>query len=321
MKSIRNYLFVLILPLVAPLLFHLSPRASAAQALGTVWERQIAIVWPHDGQGNPASVAQSRAVNVSVWPRNPVACAHPANFTLLVAKGNEPAQPVVGSTTRVMRPVQGGVFPSLEFNDIPVGLAAEPAAQYRFVIHGELVPTRGSFGGNVWVHAADARTVLPEPVVPTGFSASPFPEQGFDARIQIVWPHDGDGNFVPVDQASHVNLAVEVFEHGTLKTIPTDQYGNFLFSAILFAAENNDPLERVEVQPEVVDYEINGQRFPRLVFNDVPVSPGQQTHFLISVLGAGGKVVSPSTTIWAHGADPRTYFPQRDVPAQSCESE
>jgi len=48
--------------------------------------------------------------------------------------------------------------------------------------------------------------------------------------------------------------------------------------------------------------------------NDVDVSrakdPSQKLYFMVRVEG-----VDTATSVWAHGADPRTYFPQPDVPS------
>lgn len=41
-------------------------------------------------------------------------------------------------------------------------------------------------------------------------------------RISIVWPHDGRGNYAPVERAPLVNLAVDLFAHGTSRSVPAD---------------------------------------------------------------------------------------------------
>ena len=56
------------------------------------------------------------------------------------------------------------------------------------------------------------------------------------------------------------------------------------------------------------------QPFPYWELNDIDVSqtnnPARKLYFMVRVDG-----VDTATSIWAHGADPRTYFPQQDVPS------
>jgi hypothetical protein len=59
---------------------------------------------------------------------------------------------------------------------------------------------------------------------------------------------------------------------------------------------------------------VDGQPFPFWELNDIDVSratdPKQKLYFMVRVEG-----VDTATSVWAHGADPRTYFPQQDVPS------
>ena len=82
----------------AILLSQISTTSAALTASQTQinWDARTTIVWPHDGSGRPTHVAQSRAVNVSVWPVNQVDCLASPFITLFIAKDNEPAQLVLG---------------------------------------------------------------------------------------------------------------------------------------------------------------------------------------------------------------------------------
>lgn len=295
-----------------------SVSAAAGQALWTPPFR-ISIVWPHDRAGNPVPVQRAELVNVSVWPGGQVGCTTDAaaagagGIRLHVAKNNEPAEVFAPSRLGrlLIRTASGVGFPSLEFDDLPADLAHDPTAQYHF--------TTGA--GNVWVHAADARTSLPAPVVPTGYGEpvpwapfSPVKEEHLlDARIQVVWPHDERGNPAPVASATRVNMAVDLFVHGTRLSVPPAYRPEHLQ---LTVAEGNDPADGTStaVGPERTTYTVDGRTFPRWVFNDVVVRPGRQYHFAVYPVSTGMKVFSPHSTIWTHAADPRTFSPDPRPP-------
>jgi hypothetical protein len=103
-----------------------------------------------------------------------------------------------------------------------------------------------------------------------------------DAKIEIVWPHDQQGNATPVGTAPLVNIEVYLFQRITRT--------------------------------------VDGKTFPVWIFNNVPIgiSAGVpyitniKTFYVVAVEGADYR-----TNVWAHGADARTYFPQRDVPAST----
>src|SRR5262245_47822180 len=95
-------------------------EASASQT--TLWVPQIAVVWPHDGLGTPASVEEARAVNVSVWPRNRVGCTADPRLRLWLARDNEPLQLVPGNGKLTLQTVEDRTFPAIEFNDVPADL-------------------------------------------------------------------------------------------------------------------------------------------------------------------------------------------------------
>jgi len=282
-----------------------------------LWQPQIAIVWPHDGQGGQTSVELSRAINVSVWPAEQVRCNAGANFQLMVARQNGLARVAAVAGEPGMRSVGAVSYPALEYNDIEANLAGDRTVQYRLLTYGEVQPTRLDFAGNVWIHAADPRTLLPGPVLPLGLAESSRPTGGYDARIQVVWPHDGRGNHTPVEDATYVNVAVDIFAHDTFDAAIPDPSGAYPFSVTLLKADGNGPLEPVLRSSEVITQTANDLEYPRWVFNDVPVNPAHATHFVVSLLPAGARAASPYTTVWTHASDARTILPNPPVPP-SC---
>ncbi len=292
--------------------------ASEATAATAMWDPRVAIVWPQDGQGRQASVAQSRAVNVALWPANQVNCSPPPGLalsglvTLAVAKDNEPARPVTIAPQWILRTTNGATFPSVKYDNVPAELAADPTARYSFAVVGGLLVGGSGETGNVWVHAADARTIYPRPVVPVGYVDGQLTT--VDLRIQIVWPHDGEGNYAPVGRATFVNVAVDLFEHGTLESVRPDfPPPDLVNPPTLGVARDNGPLRGSGVPAQKVTYEANGQAYPRWVFNDVPVEPGTPYHFMAEI---GGRFAyhSEYSSIWTHAADARTINPTPQAP-------
>ncbi|HOG46900.1 MAG TPA: hypothetical protein PLJ35_20070 [Anaerolineae bacterium] len=285
-----------------------------------LWDPFIAIVYP---EGGPSNLAQSTKVNISVWPGYGGPCdQRPVSFDLFVAKDNEPMQPVATSEQGefMLRRDGDHWFPSIEFNNVPADLRSSPRSQYRFLADRHF-----------WVHAADARTYYPDPVVPTGYAEGT--PQSLDVRIQVVWPHDGQGHPVPVERARYVNVAVELFEHDTLKALrsfPADQI--LLFGAL--GTEGMIPMIQLAwkslevVNPaQVVTYEANGTSYPRYVFNNIAVEPGQPYHFTVRLFGPeparrleGGSMLRFYSNIWTHAADARTYLPNPQPPKYGTEA-
>lgn len=282
----------------------------------SIFNSKISVVFPQDGQGRSTSVAQSRAINVSVWPTGQVRCSERPNLTLLIAKDNEPTRIVETIPSLLTRTIGSATFTSFEFNDIPANLQADPTSKYHLVLYTPLAGGKQGFSGNVWVHGADPRTINPNPIIPSGFSSSPLPSGGLDTLIQVVWPHDSQGNYVPVDRATRLNIAVEVFEHGTTKAIPPGPDGKFQYTVSLWVAAENNALQAASYSSlKPVTYAVGNQIYTRWTFNDVPVDPGSQYHFLSGATPVTGSPnVYPYTSIWTHAADPRTYLPRPQTP-------
>ena len=144
---------------------------------------RISVVFPQDGQGNVAGVAQSRAINVSVWPTGQIRCGDRPNLSLLIAKDNEPTRVIETLPSVMTRTVASTTFTSYEYNSIPANLLADPTSKYHLVLYSPVSGDKQGFSGNVWVHGADPRTFNPNPIVPAGFSSTPLPPQGMDTRI------------------------------------------------------------------------------------------------------------------------------------------
>ena len=126
---------------------------------------------------------------------------------------------------------------------------------------------------------------------------------GVDARIEVVWPHD----FAPVTEADRANIGLRLFAPGSL----TSPACGWQPKTTVWQAANTDPVEPLDLAEQ---RSVDGQPFPYWNLNDVDVSrandPSQKLYFMARVEG-----VDTATSVWAHGADPRTYFPQPDVPS------
>lgn len=287
---------------------------AAAQWTWTIGAR-ISIVFPQDGQGRATTVTQARAINVSVWPSGQIRCGERPNLSLLIAKDNEPTRLIETLPASITRTAGSVIFSSFEYNDLPANLASDPTSKYQLVLYTPVPGDKQGFSGNIWVHGADPRTFNPTPIAPAGFSATPLPAPGLDTRIQIVWPHDNQGNFAAVERATKLNIAVEVFEHGTTKAIPPGPDGKFQYTVGLWVAPGNDALRAASYTSLTpLTYTIANQIYTRWTFNDIPVDPDNPYHFLSGATPKGSPNVYPYTSIWTHAADPRTMMPRPQVP-------
>ena len=326
MRSYRRlYVLLIALALAVPLLLHprAQPATAAPPAQAPAVDARIEIVWPHDGQGNPAPVDEARFVNVEVYlfergTLNPVSCSF-SNEVMLRWGSNDATRagvvlvPAHGEWgvrgERVMRVIDGKSLPVWVFNDVPV----TSSKTYFFVaVTGADVRT------NIWAHSADSRTILAYQIFPMG-SQSQIPP-AIDSLIQIVWPHDAQGHPQPVSQATLVNVGVDLAQHPVdpLSFAWTSVGFDFHQPVQLYQALNNGFLEMVRADADLITTMTEGSRsWPRWEYNDVDVTaardPANKYYFAVQVDG-----VETHPTIWTHGADPRTYFPQRDVPARSC---
>lgn len=312
-------------------------RASAQPAV----DARIEIVWPHDEEGREASVESSRLVNVEVFlfergTLNPVSCSFANKVVLRWARNvlgvetvlkpahDLPDDPGRAVGQRLVRASEGKTFPVWVFNDVPVAQPFIPGAKLQWNTTYFFVEIEGAEARtNVWAHGTDPRTFLSwvpgvhGPTRPTDESAV----QAVDAFIAIVWPHDSQGNPRPVREANLVNIGVDLLRHTSQVGKSSVGFG-FSGTVWLLRSLNDGLLEPVKPADEVITEtakfaESRTVVWPRWVFNDVDVSaardPLNKYYFAVRVDG-----VETHTTIWAHGADARTYFPQVDIPARDC---
>jgi hypothetical protein len=148
-----------------------------------------------------------------------------------------------------------------------------------------------------------------------------------DLRIQVVFPHDAQGRQQPVSQAPLVNVAVDIFQHGTTLSVRPDFLqavpSRCSVSLGLQIAGGNGPLRGElgasggSIAPRQTSFDIGGQQYRRWVFNNVPFQPGQQYLFMAILAGLLGNAVTAGNqfpTIWTYAADARTYLPSPQAP-------
>ncbi|MCS7001605.1 MAG: hypothetical protein NZ518_02035, partial [Dehalococcoidia bacterium] len=131
---------------------------------GNQVDAKIQIVWPH---GNlPVARATKANIGVYVFQRGTLR-SMPIDFAPTVrlwrAVGNEPLQPIA-TGVRVTQRVGDLVFPVWTFNDVDVSAATNPATRIVFRASVDGMDSRS----NIWSHAADARTIMPQRDTPTG---------------------------------------------------------------------------------------------------------------------------------------------------------
>ncbi len=268
-------------------------------------DARIEVLWPHGFAG----IDQAQLANLGIRlfvPRSlqPPACGWRPKVQLWRALDNEPAEPV---ETADQRTVDGQPFPYWEANDVDVAPARDVTRKIYFLVVVEGVDTATS----VWAHAADARTYLPEQVVPSGLATAVVEE--VDARIQIVWPHDEQGAEAAVDRAPLANVAVTLFKHGTRLAVPPSWSGRLT----LYGAWNAEVARVVSAAPLVTTRQAGVITYPVWEFNDVPVARARDAGSKL-YLWAVAEGVKSYPAIWAHGVDSRTLFPAKDEPIQGC---
>jgi hypothetical protein len=124
-----------------------------------------------------------------------------------------------------------------------------------------------------------------------------------DARIEVVWPH----NWAPVTEAKQANIGLWLFLPNSL-TLPPCAWSP---EVRVWQAIDTDPAQPLGLATQRT---VDKQPFPYWELNDIDVSlandPQHKLYFMVEVQGG-----ETATSVWAHGADPRTYFPQQDVPS------
>ena len=261
-------------------------------------DARIEVVWPQDNK--PVSEAERVNIGAYLFQQGTAAatCPELAPAVRLWRTLNNGVEEPVSIGQRRRASVGGLAFSAWDFNGVDVAAARDPRNKYYFRLSVDGYSNRSS----IWSHGADARTYLPNPDVPSGVAAG-VPQE-VDAKIEVVWPQ---GN-LPVDKASLANIGVYLFQRGTLQSVPAD----WSPTVRLWRALNNGYEEKVVVGQSVMK-KAGGTTFPAWEFNNVDVSaardPLNKYYFRVTVDG-----VNSRSNVWSHGADARTYFPQKDVP-------
>jgi hypothetical protein len=137
--------------------------SSVAGANPTAVDAKIEIVWPHDD----APVDKAQQVNVVAYLfEHGTNRSVPVGFdgqVVLHRSLNNGAAAAVALGDKETRTVNGVTFPVWTFNDVDVAAARDKNNKYYFRL--EVGGT--TFYSNVWAHASDARTYVPQPDVPT----------------------------------------------------------------------------------------------------------------------------------------------------------
>jgi len=153
-----------------------------------------------------------------------------------------------------------------------------------------------------------------------------------DGRIEIVFPHDEQGNVRSVSEAPLVNVSVFLFETGTLNPVPCNFPNTVRLRWALNLVSTDGTASQLPTRHEVPGIPVPGAAgtrtmqtidsttFPTWVFNDVPVPFVQRANlydptrskqfFVVEVQDADFR-----TNVWSHGQDPRTFFPAQFQPS------
>jgi hypothetical protein len=235
-------------------------------------------------------------------------CDWEPTVRLWAALNSQPARPIAVGQKRIIA-TGGRRFPAWDFNDVDVSAARDAANKLTFFVTVDGVKTLH----NIWVHAADARTIFPQPDVPAGVVTGQ--PEAVDARIEVVWPHDN----LPVDKATLANITGYLFQSETRDAIPPHlEWSPTLRLHQSRNADTETPLA-VDSAPIGVSRVItgeNGLSFMAWDFDNVDVSAAQDPlNKLYFWLEADDIATYPN--VWAHGANTPTIFPQTDV-LNSC---
>jgi len=279
----------------------------AATGVPSAVDARIQIVWP-----NGSSVTESSRANVGIYlflsgSAVTAACQWEPMVRLWKAVNNGPAHLVADGRKYAGRTAAGTVVPTWVFNDVDVSEAQDPLNKVYFHVTVDDTPSTST----VWSHGEDARTYFPIQESPGEVRPLPAPRlfNGFESVIQIVWPHGG----APVDQTEAVNVSATLFYRGTRDVPPPDYNPE---SMVLYAALNNGALQPVANGLKRVVRDGNLE-YPVWDFNDLPVPAARDplNKYYLTARADGDHTAS----IWAHGADARTYFPEKDLSANNCD--
>ena len=289
---------------------------------GLLWHRQeaalatppddvdvrIEIFWPHDFA--PVTTAAQANLGLRLYRDHslePPPCAWSPNVEVLAARDADPLRRL---DLADHRNVEGHPFPFWTLNDIDVTAANDP--QHKLIFMARIAPGLARSNSSVWVHAADARTFLPEPPQPQGVAPAGVTEM--DGRIFIVWPHDEKGQYVAPTDANLVNITAALFQRDTLQALSDADLPERVW---LVGALDNQIGRRLAVgKPRQIKE--NGLNYTVYDFNDIDVSlardPAHHWSFWLEIPGQ-----DLETNVWVHGIDARTNAPLMVEPIVGCQ--
>ncbi|MCS7221598.1 MAG: YCF48-related protein [Anaerolineae bacterium] len=127
------------------------------------------------------------------------------------------------------------------------------------------------------------------------------PPSAVDARIEILWPQ----GWAPVAQATRANLSLRLFQPDSLEPVPC----GWMPPVEIWEARDNEPARRLrQARPRRI-----GDALSSLWdANDLDVSHAQRPEARLYYIVRVPNVIT-RTSVWAHAADSRTYYPR---PAQ-----
>ncbi len=291
-----------------------TPAPSAAPAADRAGiDARIEIVWPHDW----APVDQAKLANIGLrlfMPGSllPPSCGWRPQVTVWQANNTDPAGPLRQADQGSL---DGQPYPYWMLNDVDVSRANDLTQKIYFMVRVAGVNTATS----IWAHGADARTYFPAQDVPSGIATDAI--TAVDARIQIVWPHDGSGAERPVAEAPLANVAVAFFKHGTRLSVPVNWQPA---GVTLYGSWDQEVSRPVAAQATVLTRQSGAITYPVWEFHNIPVAraaasasqPGDPSSKLYLWVDVANVTTYP--TIWSHGIDSRTFFPYKDEPIQGC---
>jgi len=269
---------------------------------------RIEIFWPHDFA--PITTAQQANLGLRLYQDHslePPPCVWSPNVDVFVARDAEPLRRI-GLAEH--RNVEGRPFPFWIMNDLDVTWANDPGHQLIYM--ARVAPGLAQSHASVWVHAADARTFLPEPPQPTGVAPAGVTE--VDGRILLVWPHDEAGRYAAPQDANLANISAALFQRETLLALAKEDLPDRVW---LVGALDNQIGRRLAVgRPRQVQE--NGFRYTIYDFNDIDISlardPAHHWSFWLEAPG-----VNLTSNVWVHGSDARTIAPRMTEPITNCQ--
>lgn len=277
------------------------------QSLPDAVDSRIEILWPHNFA--PVSSAQQANLSLRLYAgrsQEVPPCAWTPGVELWMARDSEPLR---RQTLAVQRTVEGHPFPVWDVNDIDVSWANDP--DHKLIFLARTAPGLTESFSSVWVHAADARTLLPQPPEPEGLSTTT--PAAIDAIIRVVWPHDEAGNSVPVEQANLANISAVLFARETRLALTPAQLPGRVW---LVAALDNQVGRRLAAGVARL-VKANGFDYTTYEFDDVDVSlardPSHRWTYWLEVPG-----VDAASNVWVHGLDGRTRAPELLEPIAGC---